>query len=615
MEQKNQGQEASGQIENAQPKDALKTDTGDQITIVEEKITTVNGSTSVRKYTKGRMLGKGGFAKCYEFENLDNGRKSAAKLILKNSLTKSRAKQKLLSEIKIHRSLQHLHVVKFEHVFEDSESVYILLELCSNQTLNELLKKRKRLHELEVRVYTTQIINALKYLHANKIIHRDLKLGNLFLNDKMEIKLGDFGLAAKLEFDGEKRRTICGTPNYIAPEILDNKIGHSYEVDVWSLGVIVYTLIIGKPPFETSDVKTTYKKIRMNQYIFPEHVPISDDARNFIVKILNLDPSRRPTLDEMLDHPFLNYGVQLPKALPISTIACPPSTSYISQFIPPQKGTTGMMTSTSSNKIGMNTEKLMTNNDKPVTPKTGFEKNQTVSNLQQPYGMTSGFNGSMNPNNQGMLATQQKDYKMETTKPFGLKGLETVTSNTNFNATGTISNFSNPKSARSEVYVKKWVDYSTKYGLGYILSNGSTGVFFNDSTKIVFDPNSTYFEYIERKPPSKMEETRTCTLTNYPKELQKKVVLLQHFKSHLEGEAGGKEIQPELDEESKKIGMVYVKKWLKTKHAIMFRLNNKIVQVNFTDKTEIILSSEQKLVTYVGKKRRKKSISIGNCYG
>jgi len=140
----------------------------------------------------------------------------------------------------------------------------MLLELCHHQSLNELLRRRKRLHELEVQSWTMQIINALKYLHARRIIHRDLKLGNLFINDKMEVKVGDFGLATKLDFDGEKKRTICGTPNYIAPEVLEGKAGHSYEVDVWSLGVIIYTLIIGKPPFETSDVKATYKKIRSN---------------------------------------------------------------------------------------------------------------------------------------------------------------------------------------------------------------------------------------------------------------------------------------------------------------------------------------------------------------
>lgn len=91
-----------------------------------------------------------------------------------------------------------------------------------------------------------------------------LKLGNLFLNDKMQLKVGDFGLAAKVLYDGEKKRTICGTPNYIAPEILDSKIGHSYEVDYWSIGVICYTILFGRPPFESPEVKQTYKKIKAN---------------------------------------------------------------------------------------------------------------------------------------------------------------------------------------------------------------------------------------------------------------------------------------------------------------------------------------------------------------
>ena len=95
----------------------------------------------------------------------------------------------------------------------------------------------------------------------------------------------------------KKKRTICGTPNYIAPEILDGKSGHSYEVDIWSLGVIIYTLLIGKPPFETPAIKSTYKKIKMNSYSFPEHIPISDNSRNLITKILVLDPAKRPVLD------------------------------------------------------------------------------------------------------------------------------------------------------------------------------------------------------------------------------------------------------------------------------------------------------------------------------
>lgn len=158
-----------------------------------------------------------------------------------------------------------------------------------------------------------------------------------------------------------------------------------------------------------------------------------------------------------------------------------------------------------------------------------------------------------------------------------------------------------------EVWVKKWVDYSSKYGLGYFLSNESTGVFFNDSTKIVLDPNGCHFDYYERRSSDRQDFGKEYTLTEYPKELQKKVTLLQHFRSYLEGSE-----KPKLDEpieyangqppERKVQNVVYVKKWLRTRHAIMFRLNNKVVQVNFQDHTEVMLSSETKVVTYVNKK-------------
>ncbi len=146
--------------------------------------------------------------------------------------------------------------------------------------------------------------------------------------------MGDFGLATKLEFEGDRKKTVCGTPNYIAPEILEGRHGHSYEVDIWSLGVILYTMLIGKPPYETTDVKATYKRIRTNAYSFPEHVPISEQAKGLITRILNLDPAKRPSLDEILAHPFFKTSVSIPKLLPASTLACPPSLTYLQQFVP-----------------------------------------------------------------------------------------------------------------------------------------------------------------------------------------------------------------------------------------------------------------------------------------
>lgn len=153
----------------------------------------------------------------------------------------------------------------------------------------------------------------------------------MFLNDKLEIKIGDFGLAAKLSFDAERRKTMCGTPNYIAPEILDNSGGHSYEVDIWSLGVIAYAMVVGRPPFETNDVRATYSKIKSCNYSFPETIPLSKTVRKFISKALMRDPSRRSTIDEIISDEFFTLS-PFPKTLPIALLACPPNTAFIKQY-------------------------------------------------------------------------------------------------------------------------------------------------------------------------------------------------------------------------------------------------------------------------------------------
>ena len=531
-------------------KDKDKAKAAENQSIIEEKITKGNGEVQIKKYIKGRLLGKGGFAKCYEFINQETQHSSAAKIIPKKSLVKSRAKQKLISEIKIHKSLHHPNIVAFEHYFEDSENVYLLIEICLNQTLNELLKRRKKLTELEVQCYAVQIIKALKYLHTHRVIHRDLKLGNLFISDKMEIKVGDFGLATKLEFDGERKRTVCGTPNYIAPEILEGKAGHSYEVDIWSLGVIMYTLIIGKPPFETNNVKETYKRIKSGNYSFPEHAIISEPAKDLIQSILVLDPYKRPKLDEILAHDFFNMGVSIPKTMQQSTLACPPSLNYIKQYIP---------------NVGPNG--IVVNYVKKSKPPSESQTND----FDLGHGHTHKDNRPYTSN-----------YGMQETKDGLLKkGSDNL----------------------AEVSVKKWIDYSSKYGLGYILSNGHIGVYFNDSTKIIYRPNGANFIYIERNSQEKTEIITSHVFNEeFPKDLNKKVILLQHFKAYLLEENKNTPIERKESENIDEKHYVYVKKWMKTKHAILFRLSNKIVQVSFLDQTEIILSSETKIVTYMDKK-------------
>jgi len=632
-------------------------------TIIEERN---SKGELLQTYIKGRFLGKGGFAKCYEFTQINSKKIYAAKVICKASLNKSRAKQKLMSEIKIHKSLKHTNIVNFEHFFEDSENVYILLEICTNETLAELVRRRKRLTELEAQCYTLQILNAIKHLHNHRVIHRDLKLGNLFLSEKMEIKLGDFGLASKLDFDGEKKRTICGTPNYIAPEILEGKQGHSYEVDVWSLGVILYTFIIGRPPFETSDVKATYKRIKMNSYSFPDTVQISSQARNLITKILVTDPSKRPTIDQILNSEFFT-GNPVPKLLPSSTLACPPSSSYVKQFIPQNKekdtlsyrssspqrfegtmpASAGLKPTLNERKDFMNTERVtktstsstnfmpsphlnhhvnsgnlkmdmltigkISHSDKPAPTST---KHQFNLNTMQDQGRSSrdrdDFIGSRKASEQNEdnffipNGLRQKSPSVRGSS----KNLTTHQTHHGSQITTTTYVGGVGSAAGPDVWVKRWVDYSSKYGLGYLLSNGCFGVFFNDSSKVLLEAKSGKLIYVERKGPQKQDVANEYTLTDYPKDLQKKVTLLQHFKSHLENEES--KHKQDISKEVSEVGIdlkgmipIYVKKWIKTKHALMFRLSSKVVQVVFQDQTEIVLSSELKIVTYVNKKHER----------
>ncbi|CCO27233.1 polo-like kinase 1 [Rhizoctonia solani AG-1 IB] len=190
-------------------------------------------------YTRVGFLGEGGFARVYEVLDARGGR-HAIKCVVKSSLKSKKSRTKLYAEIKLHRALQHPNIVGFEECFEDDDNVYMTLELCEVGSMMDMLRRRKRYTEPEARFFLIQVIGACHYMHSHQVIHRDLKLGNLFLDRDMNVKVGDFGLAALIEKPGERKKTICGTPNYIAPEVLfDTANGHSFEVDTWSIGVIL----------------------------------------------------------------------------------------------------------------------------------------------------------------------------------------------------------------------------------------------------------------------------------------------------------------------------------------------------------------------------------------
>ena len=523
----------------------------DKDALIIEKLNNNLDENQIKKYKKIRLLGKGGFAHCYEIFDEENHQSLAGKIIPKTNLIKSRAKQKLISEIKIHKSIHHENIVKFEHYFEDNDNVYILMELCTNQTMHELLKRRKNLTELEVQYYIFQLIKALKYLHQLKIIHRDLKLANLFLSDTLQLKLGDFGLATKIEFEGERKRSLCGTPNYIAPEILDGKRGHSFEVDIWSLGVIIYILLIGKPPFETNNKKETYKRIRLKNYSFPQNAKISQPAKELIQNILVLEPHKRPTLDEILQSDFMNMGTSIPKVMPQSTLACPPNVNFIKQYMP-DSGPDGIIHNFVSKK-----------------PK----KKIRLEDFSSQFITLPSNNGIFSNTVLGSISNDSNLKRKYIYKPPNLM----LTNN-------------------SDIFMRKWAE-AEKFGLGYILSDGNVGVYFNDNTKMLYKPNGKNFAFIDNN------EKITFYLfgRELSKELNKKIVLLKTFKGYLfEETKDTKELN--IEEGINENHFIYLKRFVKTKHAILFRLSNKTVQISFHDNTEIILSQENKTVTYINKK-------------
>ena len=582
---------------------------------IEEKIKVLNKSEKIRKYTKGKLLGRGGFAYCYEFVCQDNNKVFAAKVINKENLQQPRQKQKLLIEIKIHKSLHHNQVVAFEHNFEDKENVYILLELCKNQTLNELLKRRKTLTELEVQCYIIQLIKGLQYLHSHKIIHRDLKLGNLFLTDKMELKIGDFGLATKLDYDGERKRTVCGTPNYIAPEVLDGE--HSYEVDVWAIGIIIYTLLAGKPPFESRDLNTTYKNIKEINYKIPENSKMSYTAMKLIKRILVKNPSERPSFDEILMDDFFNQGSAIPKLLPSASLATPPSLEYIKRFIP------------DIDKNGISQLHLK---EKLEEEMKILKEKENESNLKE--------------NKEKKIDNKEKVEESSTKEGSNINDKKIVIENNSKespNIKKVEDEIKKDKMKGVDIYVVKWVDYSSKYGIGYLLNNNLIGVYFNDCSKLIYNPRTTKISFIERKVTKEKDMMYTFGLNETPKELQKKILIFQQFKKYFEEELNpeknekdskvspskikkksktmsgkalrGKEEKKEKKEEKKeekepeKEGeSVFLRKWMKTNQAIIFRLSNKTIQVIFKDHSEIILFED--IVNYKDKNNKVKTYKI-----
>uniref|UniRef100_A0AAV2JGK7 Serine/threonine-protein kinase PLK4 n=1 Tax=Knipowitschia caucasica TaxID=637954 RepID=A0AAV2JGK7_KNICA len=253
------------------------------------------------------LLGKGSFACVYRAKSAKTGLEVAIKTIDKKAMHKAGMVQRVTNEVEIQCRLKHPSVLELYNYFEDSNYVYLVLEMCHNGEMSRYLKDRKMpFSEDEARHFMNQIVRGMLYLHTHGILHRDLTLSNLLLTTNMNIKIADFGLATQLKMPNEKHFTMCGTPNYISPEVATHS-AHGLESDVWSLGCMFYAFLMGRPPFDTDTVKHTLSKVVLGDYEMPTHV--SMEAQDLIHQLLQRDPSLRPSLSALLDHPFMTRSL------------------------------------------------------------------------------------------------------------------------------------------------------------------------------------------------------------------------------------------------------------------------------------------------------------------
>lgn len=540
-----------------------------------------------RDYRRGNFLGEGGFARCFQMKDAA-GQIYAAKTVAKASIKNEKTKTKLLSEIKIHKSLKHPNIVNFVDCFEDDINVYILLEICPNQSLMELLKNRKRVTEPEVRFFMVQVVGAIKYLHSRRVIHRDLKLGNIFFDPEMNLKIGDFGLASVLPSNDSKKYTICGTPNYIAPEVLGGKnTGHSFEVDIWAIGIMMYALLVGKPPFQAKDVNVIYERIKKTEYYFPEDKPISDSAKQLIKDLLSLNPLNRPTIDEVLSYDWFK-GPFPDRTREISLMEAPEGIDCISRAqssinFKAAKDMAGIYTPKSKNPVEILKSDLHSEQPRALLPQS-LSPNDTRNKYQEvdldqlgrprKVNFNSHFSTTIKRLNQVCFETYQNMRRLEYSRheEFELPLCETPT------------------------LISKWVDYSNKYGFSYQLTNDDIGVLFNDENTLLKLYNSDKFlELIYHD-----EEGWTCienSLSHPPAQAKRQLEIVDFFAKYMNSNLS------KVSENEERKEIVFLRRYTRTPEYIMFEMTNGNFQFNFKDHHKICISKSGLAITHISPDR------------
>jgi aurora kinase len=257
----------------------------------------------LKDFEIGRILGKGKLGKVYCAKHLESGLLVALKVMSKKDLIDLKLEKNFRREIEIQANLVHTKISRLYGYFHDKDNVYLIVEYSVYGELYHHLKKQRRFSDVTASHYIYQVAQALVYLHDKRVIHRDIKPENILLSFNNCIKLSDFGWSVRQPSTKvTKRLTICGTLDYLPPEMIESN-NHDYRVDIWSLGILCYEFLTGKPPFEEIDKNMTYKRIAKVDLKFPTW--IDPDAQDFIQRLLQKNPGLRLSLQEAIQHKWI----------------------------------------------------------------------------------------------------------------------------------------------------------------------------------------------------------------------------------------------------------------------------------------------------------------------
>lgn len=287
------------------------------------------------KYELGKLLGCGAFAKVYHAREINNGRSVAIKVITKSSITNKDGipDKHIEREVSVMRQLQHPYIVRLYEVLATKTKIYFVMEYVKGGELFSLIASKGRFSEDLSRKCFQQLISAVSYCHSRGIYHRDLKPENILIDENGDLKVSDFGLSATTDqiqpFDG-LLHTVCGSPAYVAPEILTIKGYDGAKTDVWSCGIILYVMTAGYFPFYDQNLMLMYKKIYKGEFRCPKWM--SPDVKRILSRLLDVNPATRITIEEIIRDPWFRKGLKFIKFSEDEENKINPLTNHLNAF-------------------------------------------------------------------------------------------------------------------------------------------------------------------------------------------------------------------------------------------------------------------------------------------